>query len=532
VNGRALGALVLVAGVAALYAPALGFEFLAYDDSVYVTRNPHLADGLTAASVRFAFANTHAGNWHPLTWLSHALDVELFGLAPAGHHAMNVALHAGNAALLFAALSALTGRRGRSFAVAALWALHPLQLESVAWVAERKNLLSTGFGWLALLAYAGSARRGGAGRLAAVTALLAASLLAKPMLVTLPFLLLLLDVWPLARTASWRRLVVEKLPLFALAAAVSVLVFVTQARAGAMEPAQQLSLAARLAWLPVAYAGYLAHALWPVELAVLYPHPLLVEGATLSSTRVALALGLLLALSALAGAAFRRGRPAAWIGWLWFLGTLVPVSGIVQVGWQGLADRYAYVPLAGLLVALVWSAADALGRVRPERRRALAGAAAAALACALLALAARAQLGAWRSSETLFERALAVTGPNPVMHNELGVVLAGDRRLEPARVHFERATALAPRWSAPHQNLGALLRALGRPAEALPHLEASVALAPDHVPAHVTLANVLLDLGRRSEAHAHLDRALALDPGDPRALLLRARFEQLERTRR
>jgi tetratricopeptide (TPR) repeat protein len=524
-----LGAAGLLAAVAALYAPALGFEFLAYDDTVYVSRNPHLAAGWTAEGVRWAFTNAHAGNWHPLTWLSHLLDVAWFGLEPAGHHATNVALHALNAGLVFGVLHALTGQRGRSFAVAALFALHPLQLESVAWVAERKNLLSTSFGLLALLAYAGYARRGGAARMLAVAAWLAASLMAKAMLVTLPFLLLLLDVWPLRRAAGARRRVLEKLPLFALSAVVSAIVYVSQSSAGAMEPAAHLPLLWRIAWLPIAYVGYLAHALWPVGLAVLYPHPLIAEGATLPGARVALALALLLGLSALAVWRHRRGQPAAWIGWLWFLGTLVPVSGIVQVGWQGLADRYAYVPLIGLLVAGVWSAADALERALPPARRVPAAALASALVCALLALAARAQLGYWERSHTLFERAIAVTGPNPVMHNELGVLLAGERSFGPARAHFEKAIGLAPRWGAPYLNLGSLLRTLGLPAQALPHLERAVALAPDGIPARVALANVLLDLGRRDEARSQLEQALALDPFDPRARLLRVRFEALER---
>jgi tetratricopeptide (TPR) repeat protein len=526
-RGAALAAAALIGAVAALYAPALGFEFLSYDDPVYVSRNPFLAEGLTAASARFAFTHSHAGNWHPLTWLSHALDVEWFGLAPAGHHGTNIALHALNAALLFAALSALTGRRGRSFAVAALFALHPLQLESVAWVAERKNLLSTSFGLLALLAYAGYARRGGALLLLAVTLLLAASLMAKAMLVTLPFLLLLLDVWPLERSASWRRRVLEKLPLFALAAAVSAIVYLAQARAGAMDPAAQLSLLERLVHLPLAYVGYLARALWPFELAVLYPHPLLAPGAALPWAPSALALLVLLGLSALAAWRFRRGEPAAWIGWLWFLGTLVPVSGIVQVGWQGTADRYAYVPLIGLLLALVWTAADALARIRPEAQSRAAAVLATALACALLAAASRAQLGHWQRSETLFERALAVTGPNPVMHNELGVLLAEGRRYAPARAHFEAATALAPDWSAPHLNLGSLLRTLGRPADALSPLERSVALDPELIGARIALANTLLDLDRRAEARAELERALELGAADPRVRLLRRRFDSL-----
>jgi tetratricopeptide (TPR) repeat protein len=522
-----LATLFLLAGACALYAPTLGFEFLSYDDPVYVTRNPHLAGGFTAEAVRWAFTQAHAGNWHPLTWLSHALDIEWFGLEPAGHHATNVALHALNAALLFFALRALTGRAGRSFAVAALFALHPLQIESVAWVAERKNLLSTSFGLLAIWAYAGHARRGGAARGVAVTLLLAASLMAKAMFVTLPFLLLLFDVWPLARAASVRRRVLEKLPLFALAAAVSALVYIVQARAGAMDPAAHLPLLARLAHLPIAYVGYLAHALWPLDLAVLYPHPLIAEGAALPAARVALALAALLGLSALAFWRTRHGRPAALIGWLWFLGTLVPVIGIVQVGWQGLADRYAYVPLIGLLLAGVWTAADALECVPSARSRAAAGALATAAVCALLALASRAQLDPWRQSRTLFERALAVTGPNPVMHNELGVVLADEASYGPAEEHFRSAIALAPRWGAPAQNLGSLLRALGRPAEALPHLERGVALSPDPISARVALANALLDLGRRDEARAQLERALAVDPRDPRALLLQRRFEQL-----
>jgi tetratricopeptide (TPR) repeat protein len=347
------------------------------------------------------------------------------------------------------------------------------------------------------------------------------------MLVTLPFLLLLLDVWPLQRPVNPRRLVLEKLPLFALAAAVSAVAYVSQARAGAMDPAAHLPLLSRLAYLPIAYVGYLAHVLWPINLAVLYPHPLLAEGATLSGARAALALCVLLGLSALALYAYRRGRPAAAIGWLWFLGSLVPVSGIVQIGWQGLADRYAYVPLIGLLVAIVWSAADGLARRLPEPKRAAAGALATAGVCALLALAARAQLDYWERSRTLFERAIEVTGPNPVMHNELGVVLGGERSYALAFEHFQTAAALAPRWSAPHQNLGAMLRTLGRPAEALPYLEKSVALEPNRIPAQVALANVLLDLDRTEEARSHLEQALAIDPNDPRARLLRRRFERL-----
>jgi tetratricopeptide (TPR) repeat protein len=525
-----LAAAVLAAAVALLYTPALGFEFLSYDDPVYVTRNPQVTGGLTAASVRWAFTNAHAGNWHPLTWLSHMLDVEWLGLEPRGHHATNVLLHALNAVLLFLVLEALTGRRGRSFAVAALFALHPIQLESVAWVAERKNLLSTGFGLLAIGAHASWARRGGALRYAAVAALVAASLMAKPMLVTLPFVLLLLDVWPLGRaagTGSARRIVVEKLPLLALSAGVSVLVYATQARAGAMEPASGVPLLVRLAYAPVACVGYLEHVAWPEGLAVLYPHPLLAPHASLGAAAVLLAAALLAVISTLAVAAARRGRPAALIGWLWFLGTLVPVIGVVQVGWQGLADRYAYVPLIGLLVAIVWSAADGLERALRGWTRSAVAAGSLATACALLALASSAQLPHWRGSRALFERALAVTGPNPVMHNELGVLLAGAGDYAQALPHFEQAAAQAPGWSAAHQNLGALLARLGRPDQGLVHLELAVSLDPEHAPGLVALASALLALGRSEQARPHVERALALDPTNARALALRARLGEV-----
>jgi hypothetical protein len=516
---------VLLLAVAWLYAPALDFAFLSYDDPVYVTWNPHLADGFSWNGVWWALTEAHAGNWHPLTWLSHMTDVACFGLEPAGHHAVNVALHLANTALVFIALRALTGRPGRSLAVAALFAMHPLQIESVAWIAERKSLLSTGFGLLAITAYAGYARHGGARRLAGVSVWMAASLLAKAMWVTLPFLLLLLDVWPLARRVSlWQR-VREKWPLFALSIAASLVTYAIQAGAGAMDPAAHLSWLDRLAYVPVAYVGYLARAFWPVNLAVLYPHPLLVEGATLPWTEVVLAAAFGIGLTGLALLAFRRGRAALLIGWLWFVGMLVPVSGIVQIGWQGLADRYAYVPLIGLLLALVWGVAEAPARWGRARSLPIAIAATGVLALAL-ASATRAQLGFWRDSLSLFERALSVTGPNPVMHNELGIALGKEGRFEAALEQFEIAVTLAPRWSVPLQNLGSALRTLERPGEALPFLQRSVDLAPDQLGPRAALAHTLLDLDRPAEARIHLDHARALDPEDPRTRFVAARFER------
>jgi hypothetical protein len=523
-----VGLVALLLAVAWLYAPALDFAFLSYDDPVYVTRNPHLASGFSWRSVWWAFSEAHAGNWHPLTWLSHMADVAWFGLEPAGHHAVNVVLHGTNTALLFFAMRSLTGRPGRSLAVAALFALHPLQIESVAWVSERKNLLSTSFGLMAITAYAGYARHGGTRRMAMVAAWMAASLLSKAMWVTLPFLLLLLDVWPLRRPARFWERVREKWPLFALSIVASLVTYVFQQRAGAMEPAADLPWLDRLAYVPVAYLGYLVRAVWPTDLAVLYPHPLLAETATLPWAEMALGCLVGVGLTRLAAWAFRCGHAAPLIGWLWFVGMLVPVIGIVQVGWQGLADRYVYVPLIGLSLAAVWGVADALEGWPHARKRSIALMATGVLSVAL-ASATHAQLAFWRSSTSLFERALSVTDPNPVMHNELGIALGAEQRYTAAREQFEMAARLAPRWSVPLQNMGSLLRTLGRPDEALPYLERSLALAPQQLGTLVTLANTLLDLDRPAEARLHLESARALAPKDPRTRLVWARLERTER---
>ena len=520
-------AAALLAGVALLYAPTLGFEWLSFDDASYVTQNPLVLGGLTPAGARWALVTTHAGNWHPLTWLSHMLDVELFGLDPSGHHATNVALHALNSVLVFWVLLALTGRRGCSLAVAAFFALHPIQLESVAWVAERKNLLSTTFGLLAIGAYAGYARRQSTLRYAGVVALFAASLMAKSMLVTLPFVLLLLDVWPLRRVTAAKelwRVLPEKLPLLALSAGVSVLVYGAQARAGAMDPAALVPWPSRLAYLPIAYATHVAHLLWPFDLAVLYPHPLIAEGATIDNARLALSLLALAVPSGLALLAARRGHLAFAVGWLIFLGTLVPVAGVVQVGWQALADRYAYVPSIGFGVAIVFGNAALLERSLSEPKRKVAGSVAVLAACTFLAAASHAQLGYWQRSRTLFERAIAVTGPNPVMHNELGAVLAREGRYARALEQFEAAASLAPGWASAQQNLGAVLATLGRGNEGLPHLERSIALAPNAASGYIVKAHVLLGLGRHEEARVPLARALTLEPEGVRALSLQAKL--------
>lgn len=295
-----------------------------------------------------------------------------------------------------------------------------------------------------------------------------------------------------------------------------------------MDPSAFVSLPERLAYVPIAYLGYLVHLLWPTGLAVLYPHPLIAEGASLDLAQATLALLVLAAVSALALRESHRGRPALLIGWLWFLGTLVPVSGIIQVGWQGLADRYAYVPLIRLAIAIVWSVADGLVRWLGEPERVTVGAALLAGASTLLAISSHAQLGSWQRSRTLFERAITVTGPNPVMHNELGVLAAGTGEYALALDHFRAAATSAPRWSAAQQNLGAVLATQGRPEEGLRHLEQSLRLAPNHIPARVLIAQVLVSLGRNDEAREQLETALEIGPGNPLAL---ERLEALRATR-
>lgn len=474
----AVAAAALAAATLTAFRGVAGNDFVVYDDDQYVTANPALRGGLTAQAIRWAFTTGHAANWHPLTWLSHLLDVELFGFAPRGHHLMNLALHVAATLLLFLLLRQLTGNALPSLATAALFGLHPAHVESVAWVAERKDVLSTLLGLLAIAAYAGWVRRPSWLRYGVLVGVFALGLLTKPMLVTLPFVLLLLDFWPLRRwrweeaLAGLAPRVREKLPLFVLAAAASLVTLLVQRGGGAVQSADRYPLMIRCQNAAVAYADYLRQLVWPVDLAVFYPHP----GASLALVRVLGSLGLLLFLTAGAWR-LRRSQPALLVGWLWFVGTLVPVIGLVQVGWQARADRYTYLSSIGLFVALAWGA-RALATT-PERRTALAAATGAALAaCCLLT---HAQVGYWRDSETLFLRTLAVTRENFLAHNNLG--------------HFYNEQ--------------------GRPAEALPHLQDAIRIRPGYSEAHTNLGRALFLLGRLDEAGTQFERAITLQPDDP-----------------
>jgi tetratricopeptide (TPR) repeat protein len=524
--------LALAALTVVVYAPVRHYDFVSVDDPVYVSENPVVARGLSWPGVAWAFTSSQAANWHPLTWLSHMLDVQLFGMAPGAHHVTNLVLHVLNTLLLYLLLLRMTGRAGPSAVVAALFAVHPLHVESVAWIAERKDVLSTLFWMLAVWAYlsyvglpafrrgAAAATEGRRRRWSYALMLLwfALGLMAKPMLVTLPFVLLVLDVWPLGRFGrpvaacdvrhaagirAWRSLVIEKVPLLALAAASSTITFLVQQRGGAVSGLAVVPLARRLANAAVACATYPLKAIWPSGLSAFYPYP-----AATTVAEVAGAIALLLAVSILA-LRLSRSRPYLLAGWLWYLITIAPVIGIVQVGRQAMADRYTYVPIVGVFVAATWGACDALSRV-PARRVVLPAAAAAIIA--LYAVAARAQTGWWADSALLWQRALAVNPDNYFALNSLGYLSSEAGRTDEAIRYFSASLRFAPDYPEAHNNLGLMRARQGRLDEAIAEYRQALALNPDLFPAHNGLGKALAGQGKFTEAIGEYRAALRLNP--------------------
>ena len=444
--------LVLFAALALLtllaWLPTFGNGFVNLDDGLYVTGNPWVLRGLTREGLAWALTANVANNWHPLTLLSHMLDVQLFGLSPAGHHGTSLLLHTANVLLLFAVLRGMTGALGRSAMVAALFAVHPTHVESVAWVAERKDVLSALFWILALGAWTAWTRRPSTGRYLLVMVLMILGLASKPMVVTLPFALLLLDAWPLERLRlGWKRLILEKLPLLALSG-VSSLVTLRYQRTS-MVSLEILPWTFRLANAAVSYAAYLGKTLLPRHLAVFYPIPL-----EIPAWKVAGAAALLLAITAFS---LWRARRSPWLltGWLWFLGTLVPVIGIIQVGRQAMADRYLYIPSIGLFLAIVWGTAELV------KRRAVLAVAAGVVVLAL-AVGTWAQAGTWRDSATLYRHALAVTRGNYVAHVGLAKALTVREDWDGAAEQYRAALALRPEFREARLGLEAVLRAARR----------------------------------------------------------------------
>jgi Flp pilus assembly protein TadD len=488
-----------------VYAAVVQHQLVNWDDPDYVSQNRHVAAGLSAAAVRWAFTTGHSANWHPLTWLSHMLDATLFGANAGGYHVTSVLLHLASTLLLFAVLRAATGALWRSGVVAALFAVHPAHVESVAWIAERKDVLSAFFFMLALHAYVRHTRTPRLGSYVALVGWFALGLLSKPMVVTLPFVLLLLDVWPLRRreTRSWPALVREKLPLFALALASSIVTFVVQSRGDAVYGLDERPLGARVAEALGAYVTYLRVLVWPARLAVVYPYP-----PAASLWRLALIAVLLAGITSIA-VRYRKSRPYMLMGWLWYLGMLVPVIGLVPIGSQATADRYTYLPFIGLFILVVWAGADVIANWAGGRSVLVAASVIAIGGCAVTA---RLQVQHWADSETLWRHALAVTEGNWRAHSNLGNALSESGRVPEAIVEYNEALALRPSFAEAHNNLANALASQGRRADAIGHYREAVRLRPADPLAHNGLGSVLEDAGRLDEAIAQYKEALRLDP--------------------
>jgi len=522
----ALICLLLATSTLAVYSPATRFAFVSYDDPDYVSENANIARGLNAQSLVWAFQTGHAANWHPVTWLSHALDCSLYGLNPAGHHLTSLLFHAANALLLFVVLQQMTGARWRSAFVAALFALHPLHVESVAWVSERKDVLSTFFGLLAIWAYAeyvrasaaatraGPGRRGSSWCLYALSlGLFALSLMSKPMLVTLPFVLLLLDYWPLGRipaSARWVHLsglLREKLPFLALAMTSCIVTFLVQRAGAAVVPLEHYPFPMRLTGAVMGYWGYLQNLVWPHGLNFLYlPHPWPAQQVALAAVMLAAVTALIVGLA--------RKFPFACVGWFWYLGTLVPVIGLVQVGNQRMADRYTYIPLVGCFIILSWGGYAVL-RAWAVPKATIAGVAGLTVAGCIWST--TLQLSHWRNSTALFEQAIRCDAGNFVAHTFLGNLLVGQKRFEEADAHYAEALHIRPDHADAYVGRGFALAQQGKPDEAITSYQMALQLKPDQAGAHKNLGSVLAERGQTDGAIKQFSEAVRLDPADAAA---------------
>lgn len=459
------------------YASVRRFEFVDYDDIDYISSNPHVASGLSWDGIRWALTTGYSANWHPLTWMSHMMDVQLFGMNAGLHHVVNLLLHVLSTLLLFGILQRMTGAMGKSAFVAALFAVHPLHVESVAWAAERKDVLSTVFFMLTLWAYVHYVRQPGWRRSATVAACLALGLLAKPMLVTLPILLLLLDVWPLRRPLSIS-LVTEKLPLFVLSAASAAITLVVQRQGGAVMRLDQVPLGLRIANVPIAYVHYIRAMFWPVGLVAMYPLP-----REIPASEVFGALAILVGISAFVARTGRR-HPYLIVGWLWYVIALVPVIGIVQVGAQSSADRYTYVPLIGLFLMIAWGAPEALGAV-PRRALALRVASVAIVTtCTVLAFR---QAQTWRNSLALWQHAVDATPDSYFAHASLGYVLWKSGKVDDAIAQYNESLHLRSDFAETHNNLGVALAQKGQLNAALPEFSEAIRQKPSFTAARDNL---------------------------------------------
>jgi len=510
--------LLLAAATIVAYGPLRDASFINFDDQEYVYENAHVVSGLTRENIRWAFSTTQLANWHPVTWLSHMLDCQLFGLNARAHHGINLLLHVANALLLFLVLRSATRSFWRSGFVAALFALHPLHVESVAWVSERKDVLSTFFWLLAMASYLHYVRVRSIQAYFPVLLFLALGLMTKAMLVTLPFTLLLFDWWPLCRIKpagsaatsdltreKWSDLVREKAPLFVLSAISCAVTFWAQRSGGAVRSLEVWPLDARIANAAVSYVQYIAKLFWPVGLAIYYPHP-----GHLPIWKVAFCASALVAISLFAWRAARR-EPALLVGWLWYLGTLIPVIGIVQIGSQAMADRYTYVPLIGLFIMLAWVIP---ARVTFGRSEKIAIAAAVVAALAGLSQLTWKQVRYWHDSASLFGHALEVTPENSLTRFTLALALGGEGRFAEAIANHEATLRIDPNHREARYEIGILLERMGKTEEAMRAYQEAIRVHPDHVRARNNLAALLARAGRLEEAAAQLREALRVDPDD------------------
>ena len=494
----------------AVYWPVTGNQFIAYDDQLYVTENPNVTAGLSWHSIQWAFTTFAVANWHPVTWLSHQLDASLFGLNSGGHHATNLLLHLANTLLLISLLVRLTGTFWRSALVAAVFALHPLHVESVAWVAERKDLLCAFFFLLTLHAYLRYTQRARWHDLFPVMLFFALSLMAKPMAVTLPFVLLLFDWWPLRRigTVPLYTVLLEKMPFLLLSAVSCIVTVLAQKTGGAVIAVESLGLFQRITNALSAYVLYLWKIVWPHGLAILYPLP------TATPLRLAVFGATFIILVTIMSLRLRKSRPYLLVGWFWFLGMLVPVIGLVQVGVQSHADRYTYLPMIGFSVAVVWGMHDMTVNWRYGQN------VLKVLATGLLimfALQTRQQVSVWRDSETLFRHALSVTKDNYVIHINLGIALWKRGLQEEAITEYRKAIAIVPLYADIHFFLGNALLNQGKAEEAIEEYRTTLTLRPDFRYAHTNLGVALQRTGRIEEAIIEYREGLRLVPEDYKA---------------
>jgi len=516
-------ALLLIAVLTvAVYWPVLQNGFIDFDDDDYVTANMLVRQGLTLKSFVWAFTTFHAGNWHPLTWLSHMLDVELFGLNPIGHHATSLLLHAVNSLLLCALLHRLTGFLGRSMVVAMLFALHPLHVESVVWVAERKDVLSTLFWFLTMWAYIGYTNKPSLQRYFPVAIFFALGLMAKQMLVTLPVILLLMDYWPLNRLTSHQGesgadqvsikvLLLEKIPLVALSAAASLVILRAHASVGALFQVDEDSVLLHSGNALLSYVKYIKNMFWPVDLALFYPF----EPSAITVLKVAGAVVLLAALTGLSVAQGRK-RPYLVFGWFWYLITLLPVIGFIRVGGQALADRYTYIPLIGLFIIIVWGGAEVAGKWR-KGIPAVAGV--AVIVVTILSALTVTQIRYWQNSYDLFAHALAVVERNWLAHNNMGILYAQHNRNDEAIFHFQESVRLNPKGVVGFRNLGNVYQSVGRNTEAIEAFRQAVWISPNDAESHFRLGYAYLLGGNNELAQQEYRQLLRLNESYASSLL-------------